>query len=88
MRTQQRLLHGLVGVGLGAEQRHAQAAEDHVMSSRAGRDRLAVLTALNELDDRIGHHHRYRSLHLDLHVRPDGRFVTADLRNRLTGWIC
>jgi hypothetical protein len=93
MRAQQRLLHGLVGIGLRAEQRHAQPAEHAMMRARARRDRGAVIAARDELGDRIDldRHHRDRSgscLHLAPHVRASCRFVTefrqdlASSRNR------
>src|SRR5207248_93446 len=71
--AQQRLLRGLVGVGLRAEERDAQAAEHVSVLARARGQRLAVLASLHEGSDRIGaelvgHGGECTSLHFATHV--------------------
>ena len=82
MRAQERLLRRLVGVGLRAEQGHAQPAEDRAMRLHAGDDRVAMPSFEDERRDRIcgipRQHVDGRCLHCILHVCPRGHFVTAD----------
>jgi hypothetical protein len=85
MSAEQRLLGGLVGIGLGAEQRHAQTAEHAAVLACACRECFAVLTPMEQGNDRIGawlvyYWQKGTSLHFRPHVRPCGRFVTFDLR--------
>ena len=57
MRAQQRLLHRLVGVGLRAEQRHAQPAEDRVVGAGTRGECVAVMARVDQLHDRVGARH-------------------------------
>ena len=54
MGAKQRLLHGLVGIGLGAEQRHARPTEHVTVLACACRECFAVGTLLQQGEDRIG----------------------------------
>jgi hypothetical protein len=48
MRAKQRLLHGFIGIGLRAEQRHTGSTEDRRVLSHACRERLAVLSLVEQ----------------------------------------
>jgi hypothetical protein len=53
MRAQQRLLHGFIGIGLRAEQRHARATEDGTMLACARGQGLSVVPLMEHREDRI-----------------------------------
>jgi len=83
MSAKQRLLRGLVSIGLRAEQRHAQPTEHDTVLACARRECFAVLTSKKKADDRIwawlvSHRRKGTSLHFRPHVRRSGRFVTVE----------
>jgi hypothetical protein len=53
MCAEQRLLRGFVRIGLGAEQRHARSAEHGTVLASACRESFAVLTLVEQGDDRV-----------------------------------
>jgi hypothetical protein len=83
MRAKQRLLDGFIGIGLRAEQRHTGSTKDRTVLSHACSERLAVLSLMEQGNDRIraklvGHGRKRTSLHFRPHVRRSGRFVTVE----------
>jgi hypothetical protein len=78
VRAQESLLRRLVGIGLRAEQRHAQTAEDRAVRLGARHQRIAVTSFLDERSDRIGGFQDGDCLHCILHVRSKRQSVTDD----------
>jgi hypothetical protein len=87
--SEQRLLGGLVGVGLRAEQRHAQPAQHVTVRAGTRRDRVAVPAAPDQRGDlrslrgrrvRAGEVERSGDMHVGRHVRRGRHFVTGDRR--------